>query len=298
MHSASNTISWSDSVAQKLRDYGLLVKFKLNITVVFSAVVAYLVALRGDLDWSLLVVLALGGFFVTAAANALNEVLERDYDKLMKRTADRPLATGRMSVSEAVLAAGLMSLVGISLLAWFNPMTAFLGTFSLISYSFIYTPMKRVSPVAVLIGAVPGALPTAIGCVAAEGQISALAIALFGIQFFWQFPHFWAIAWLGHEDYTKAGFQLLPSSGGRLDSSVGLQAFIYSLPLFPLVVMPYAFERTGVVSAVVVVFVSLVFSTYAWIFYRKSDRMSARNLMFASFFYLPIVLLALFFDKI
>ncbi len=297
MQSTSN-IDWAAAASQKLKDYGLLVKFKLNLTVVFSAVVAYLVALRGELSWSLLLILSLGGFFVTAAANALNEVLERDYDKLMKRTADRPIAAGRMSVSEAVLAAGLMSLVGISLLAWFNPMTAFLGTFSLISYAFVYTPMKRVSPIAVLIGAIPGALPTAIGCVAAEGTITPLAIALFGVQFFWQFPHFWAIAWLGHEDYTKAGFNLLPSRGGRLDSSVGFQAFLYSLPLFPLGYMPYAFERTGLVSVIIVMSVTVIFSYFAFIFYKKSDRESARKLMFASFFYLPIVLVTLLIDKI
>ena len=180
-----------------MQDYGILMKFKLSLTVVFSAVMAYLIALEVTINWGYVVALFLGGFFTTGAANALNQVLEKDYDKLMKRTENRPLATGRMTSSEAILVAGLSSLIGVTLLAIFNPMTAFLGMVSLILYSFVYTPMKRVSNISVFIGAIPGALPIVIGCTAAEnGHLTSLALSLFGLQFIWQFMHFFAIAWL------------------------------------------------------------------------------------------------------
>ncbi|CAG0896023.1 unnamed protein product, partial [Darwinula stevensoni] len=214
-------------------------KVRLTALVVFSAVIAYLISADGDINWNALGVLALGGFLVTAAANALNQVLEREYDKLMKRTADRPLPAGRMTISAALLAAGLMSLVGVALLTSLNPMTGFLGTISLISYAFIYTPMKRVSPIAVFIGAFPGALPMAIGSVAVTGILTSVSLVLFAIQFLWQFPHFWAIAWVGHEDYSKAGFRLLPSHNNELDASIGFYSFLYALALLGVSILPY-----------------------------------------------------------
>jgi len=196
-------LSWLTAIKQKIQDYKLLVKFGLNMFVVFSAAAAYLTTIQTPINWAKVLTLSLAGFLITGAANALNEVLERDFDKMMNRTANRPLAAGRMNSSEAVLAAGIMSLIGLSLLAMFNPLTVFLGSLSLISYAFVYTPLKRVSPIAVLIGAIPGALPVMIGSVAATGVLTPLAIALFAIQFLWQFPHFWAIAWIADEDYKS-----------------------------------------------------------------------------------------------
>jgi heme o synthase len=216
----------------------------------------------------------------------------------MNRTANRPLAAGRMSSSEAVLAAGLMSLVGLILLAMFNPLTVFLGSLSLISYAFIYTPLKRVSPIAVLIGAIPGALPAMIGSVAATGTLTPLAIALFSIQFLWQFPHFWAIAWLGDEDYKKAGFNLLPSREGKLDETVGWNAFVYAAFLLPVGYAPFALGFTGIVSAVVLVILGVAFAYYAFRLYKDCTREAARGLMFCSFFYLPIAQIALMLDKL
>ncbi|MBK6995856.1 MAG: protoheme IX farnesyltransferase [Lewinellaceae bacterium] len=192
---------------------------------------SYAIVCEGAVNWGSMLLLAVGGFLVTGAANALNQVLERDYDRLMPRTANRPVVTGRMSVSTAVLLAGLMALFGISMLSWFNPLTGFLGTLSLISYAFIYTPMKRSTPLAVVVGAVPGALPLIIGCVAYEGFISPTAWMLFGLQFLWQFPHFWAVAWLADEDYKKAGFYLLPSGNGEKDKTTGLLSFAFCLLL-------------------------------------------------------------------
>ena len=182
---ASNPVN---IVSQKVQDFGELVKFKLNLTVVFSAVMAYLIAATGTVNWVAVMILALGGFFVAGAANALNQVLERDYDKLMKRTADRPIAAGRMSVSEGVLTAGLLGILGLMLLALFNPWASFFGMMALLSYAFLYTPMKRISPAAIAIGAFPGALPMLIGCVAFQHELTSLALALFALQFFWQFP--------------------------------------------------------------------------------------------------------------
>lgn len=276
----------------------MLFKFKLNMLVVFSAAMAYLIALESEVNWWIFTALCLGGFLVTGASNTLNQVLERDTDQLMKRTADRPLAANRMGISEAIMIAGFTSMFGITLLAFINPWTAVLGTISLILYSFLYTPMKRVSPIAVFIGAIPGALPTMIGCVAAQGELTALAIVLFGIQFMWQFPHFWAIAWVGHEDYTNAGFRLLPSKDGEKDSNTGLQSFLFALMLAAIGFIPYFMGVTGLMSALVVGAAALMYLAYCWNLYKRCTKEAAMKVMFASFAYLPIALVALVLDKI
>ncbi|HMO38026.1 MAG TPA: heme o synthase [Saprospiraceae bacterium] len=286
-------------VGTKLQDYKLLVKFRLSATVVFSSVMAYLIASpTGLVNWTAIAVLATGGFLVTGAANALNQVLEKDYDKLMKRTANRPLATGRMSVSEAVMAAGFMSLIGISLLALFNVWAAFFGTIALVSYAFLYTPMKRISPLAVVIGAVPGALPALIGCVAAQGELTMLGLSLFAIQFFWQFPHFWSIGWLGFEDYQKAGYKLLPARDGQRDRNTGFQSFIYALFLLPIGLLPYWIGAAGLISAIIVGVLGLLYALLSWNFYQQNDRKAALRVMFYSFLYNPMTLIVLFMDKI
>jgi protoheme IX farnesyltransferase len=285
-------------ISQKVRDFGELVKFKLNLTVVFSAVMAYLIASSGTTNWLAVGILALGGFCVAGAANALNQVLERDFDKMMKRTANRPVATGRMSISEAVLTAGLLSIVGLMLLATFNPWASFFGVMALLSYAFLYTPMKRISPSAIAIGAFPGALPMLIGCVAFQGELTSLAVALFAIQFFWQFPHFGAISWLGFEDYQKAGFKFVASRNGERDRLIGLQGFIYALLLIPVGLVPYFSGTTGIVSAIVTSVLALSYAWFGWNLHRRNDRKSAMQLMFSSFFYLPLALFALWLDKI
>lgn len=286
------------SLAQKINDYKLLVKFRLNMTVVFSAVMAYLIASNGAINWVAVMILGLAGFLVTGAANTLNQVLEKDFDKLMTRTADRPLATGRMSTSEAVMLAGFMSLVGITLLSMFNPLTGLLGMISMILYAFVYTPMKRVSPVAVWIGAIPGALPTLIGAVAVDGRLSALAIVLFGIQFLWQFPHFWAIGWLAHEDYTNAGFRLLPTTvDGKRDPNVGLHAMAFSLALIPVGWLPFILGWAGMISGIALTVLAIAYAWFGWNLYKKNTRQAALRLMFSSLFYLPLVLFVLLADK-
>jgi len=284
---------------QNFQDIFMLIKFRLSFTVVFSSIIAYLIAAQGVVTTTSLVVLALGGLLVTGAANTLNQVLEKDYDKLMKRTADRPLAAGRMKTSEAVLIAGFMSLIGISLLALFNPWTAFLGTFSLVAYAFVYTPMKRVSPDAIAIGAIPGALPTLIGVVAAQGELGWLGLTLFAIQFCWQFPHFWSIGFLGYEDYAKAGFRFIPEVDGRLDvKKLGRQSIAYALVLIPLGFVPFLLGDTGLISAIIVALLGLVYCYFAWGFYKNPERKTALQLMFFSFGYIPLSLLLFWGDKI
>lgn len=283
---------------QKVQDYKMLVKFRLSMTVVFSSVMAYLIAAVGPVNWVALAILAGGGFLVTGAANALNQVLEKDYDRLMKRTANRPVAAGRMKMSEAVMSAGLMSLFGITLLALFNPWTAFFGTFALVSYAFLYTPMKRLSPSAVVVGAVPGALPTLIGCVAAQGELTLLGLSLFALQFFWQFPHFWSIGWLGYEDYARAGYRLMPELEGRRGSSIRLQAFLYALFLLPVAAAPYLLGVAGAASLLVVLGLTLGYAWFGWNFYKVGNRKTALRLMFYSFLYIPVSLIAFFADKL
>jgi protoheme IX farnesyltransferase len=284
---------------QKLQDYKLLVKFRLTMTVVISSVLAFLVASTGSINWLNILILAIGGFLVTAAANTLNQVLEKDFDSLMTRTKNRPLAAGRMKVSEAVMMAGFMAMFGIIALAWFNPWAAFLGTLAFVIYAFLYTPIKRISPIAVVVGAIPGALPTMIGCVAAQGQITVLALTLFLVQFFWQFPHFWSIAWLGFEDYSKAGYKMVPVGEGNQPSiTIAFQAFLYALFLIPVCIIPYYIGVTGWISMIVALLLTLAYAGFSWQFYKKGTRKTALQLMFFSFTYIPVVLLVMFADKV
>lgn len=299
--SAPSKVSEKKSIGffgQKIRDYKLLFKLRLSLTVVFSSVMAYLIAFDGTVSWWPILVLSLGGFLVTGAANTLNQVLEQEYDALMKRTADRPLAAGRMKSSEAVLAAGFMSLTGIMLLALFNLWASFFGTLALVTYAFVYTPMKRISPIAVVIGAVPGALPVLIGAVAAEGTLSALGISLFAIQFFWQFPHFWSIGWLGFEDYQKAGYKLLPTREGERDRNIGKQSFFYATLLLPVIALPWYLGATGWWSLIGVSLLTVGYMVLSFLFYRKNDRRSALQLMFYSFLYIPGSMLLFLIDKL
>lgn len=286
-------------IIEKIKDYGILMKFKLSLTIVFSAAFAFLIALKGSIDWANFVVLILGGMLTSGAASALNQILEKEYDTMMKRTENRPLAANRMTVTEAILVAGIMSLVGVSLLALLSPVTAFLSMVSLILYAFVYTPLKRMSNISVTVGAIPGALPIVIGCTAAQnGSLTMLALALFALQFIWQFPHFWAIAWLADEDYKNAGFRLLPTKDGVKDENTGKQSLIYTFMLIPISWTPFYLGSTGITSAVFLTVLALVFSYFAWNLMKNCDRKAALAQMFYSITYLPLALIALYLDKI
>lgn len=285
----------TSAFALKIEDYKQLVKFRLNLFVVFSAVSAFIIVSGGAFAIEQVLLLALGGFLITGSANALNEVLEKDYDKLMRRTSNRPLPSGRMTISEAVLSAGFMFVIGLFILAVFNPLAAVIGSFAVISYAFIYTPLKRFSTLAVTVGAVPGALPVLIGAVAFDGYISGLALLLFGIQFLWQFPHFWAIGWLGFEDYKKAGYKLVPVKDGQPDNAIGMQSAIYTVFIVPLTVLAFNLGHISLIPCVLIVLASVLYSVMGYKLYKNSDSKSARQLMFSSFMYLPFVLFVLLF---
>ncbi len=285
---------------QAVTDFKLLIKLRLNLTVVLTSILAFLIALPGSINWLAVIILAAGGFFTTAAANALNQVLEKDFDAQMQRTADRPIAAGRMTISQAVMWAGFMTLFGISLLALFNPWTAFFGMVSLVLYAFVYTPLKRISPDAVIVGAIPGALPTLIGCIAAQGELTWLGLALFAIQFFWQLPHFWSIGYLGRLDYQKAGYKIVPTKAdGSFDLRLlGVQAFVSCLVLVVLAMVPWQLGYVGLTSAILVSVLGLGFAYFAWRFWQEPIRKTALQLMFASFAYIPLALLFYLADKI
>jgi heme o synthase len=290
--------SGSFKIADKLKDYMLLVKFNLSFMVVFSAVISYLLAPAVKVyDWRAIMLLFVGGMLVTGSANAINQAMEKDTDAMMKRTAGRPVASGRMSIAEAMSFAVICGLAGTMLLWHFNYLTAMLSVISLFFYAFIYTPLKKVSSVAVLAGAVPGAMPCLIGWAAGNDNLSAGGWILFALQFFWQFPHFWAIAWIAHKDYSAAGFKLLPSGDGQTKYSA-LQAVIYSLLLLPVGVLPYINGMSGGIS-LGIVFVANVFMIAQCVrLYREMSIRAARRVMFSSYIYLPVVLLALLIDKV
>ncbi len=290
--------SSSFKIASKLQDYKLLIKFNLSFMVVFSAVISYLLAPKVTaFDWRAILIFFVGGMLVTGSANAINQVVEKDTDAVMKRTANRPVAAGRMSVQEATAFAIIAGICGVLLLWHFNFLTAALAAFSLFVYAFIYTPLKKISSIAVLVGAVPGALPCLIGWAAGNDNISAGGWILFALQFFWQFPHFWAIAWIAHKYYSRAGFKLLPSDEGQTKYSA-IQAIIYSLLLLPVGVLPYFFNMSGIISLFIVLLANVLMVWQCVRLYREMTTQAARRVMFSSYIYLPVVLLALLIDKV
>ena len=277
-----------------LKDFKNLVKLRLTFLVVFSASISFLIGTDGDIHWINWIKLIIGGFLVTSAANGFNEIIEKDLDKLMARTADRPLPSGRMNNGQALVLSLLMGISGTYLLGSLNLLTGILSVFSILFYAFIYTPLKQKSPIAVFMGAIPGALPPLIGYVAAHGKIDEIALILFGIQFVWQFPHFWAIAWVLDDDYKKAGFRLLPTT--HRDRTSAVITFISTLILIPVSLLPTIYGFGGNIIAGVSIICGLIFSYQAFVLVKKMDIKSAKSLMFGSFIYLPIVQLVLLFN--
>lgn len=291
--------SFLDFLALRAKAYYELIKFRLSALVTFSAAFGFILGDSGTFfSWGKFFALALGGFLITGASGAANEIWERDIDKLMKRTQNRPLPLNIISLSEAYWFTGIIAILGISLLWIFtNPLTTFLGVLSMVLYVFVYTPLKKVGPIAVFVGAIPGAMPPLLGWTAATGVIGHEALILFGIQFIWQFPHFWAIAWVSDDDYKKAGFKLLPS-GGRKDLNTAIQIMIYTLFLLPLGLLPTYFGLTGINSGIVATICGVLFLAQTFSHMRDCSRKSALKIMFGSFLYLPIVQIAYLLDKI
>ena len=288
-------------------------KFTLSFTVVFTCVICYQIAPNIVVfDWWNILILTFAGLCITGSANAINQAVEKDTDAQMKRTANRPVASGRMSQQTAYAFAIIAGFVGVGLMAYqFNTLSAVLSALSLFLYAFIYTPLKKINSIAVLVGAFPGAIPCLIGWVAATNEISPIAsfivdgktysnaggYALFLIQFLWQFPHFWAIAWVSHTDYSKVGFKLLPADKGPTKFTA-LQAVMYAVLMVPIGFLPNYFKITGEWSMWVVLVANIFMVVQCVRLYQNMGVPAARRVMFSSYIYLPIVYLALMANKI
>jgi protoheme IX farnesyltransferase len=321
MASTINTTgSTSFSIASKVKDYFQLIKFTLSFTVVFSCVICYLLAPNVvSYNWLQIILLFIAGMLITGSANAINQAVEKDTDAMMKRTSTRPVADGRMSKNEAFVFATIAGIVGVWMIGYFfkndengfNWNAALLSAFSLFLYAFIYTPLKKINSIAVLVGAFPGALPCLIGWVAATNILNPIGTIsvngkdfsnaggwiLFAIQFLWQFPHFWAIAWVAHGDYSKAGFKLLPADKGPTRFTA-IQGIMYSVLMIPVGILPYYFGLSGQVSMWILLVANLFMVAQSIRLYQEMNAKAARRVMFSSYIYLPIVLLALLADKI
>ncbi|MEO6668024.1 MAG: heme o synthase [Ferruginibacter sp.] len=299
----NKTISNSTSfaLASKVKDYFLLIKFTLSFMVVFSTVVSYLLAPNIRFDLLQVLLLFAGGMLVTGSANAINQILEKDTDALMKRTATRPIASGRMSVTEGWVFVIFSAVLGCYIMYTFSIEAALISALSLVLYGFVYTPLKKVNSIAVLVGAIPGALPCLIGWVASfgvEGHADWIGgWILFAIQFLWQFPHFWAIAWVAHKDYSAAGFKLLPADKGPTKFTA-LQAIMYSTMMIPVGLLPYLNHISGIVSLWIVLGCNLFMVYVSVMLFIRMDIPAARKVMFSSYFYLMLVFLSLYADKV
>lgn len=285
------------TIADKLKAIYELTKFRLSALVTFSAAFGYMLASGQPFGWIRFGLFLLAGFSLTAAANIVNQVKEKELDKLMRRTAGRPLPTARISVQEAwfVMTVFLILAMGIFLFV-FNYKASAIAFLSFILYGFVYTPLKRVGPVAVFVGAIPGAFPAMIGWVAATNDFGWEPGILFAIQFFWQFPHFWAIAWVADEDYRRAGFKLLPAKGEK-NFDTAVQIMIYTLFLLPLSWIPMKLGMTGINSAIVAMICGILFLAQTFHLMRKQTDKAALQMMFGSFLYLPVVQIAFLLDK-
>lgn len=279
-------------------DFKEITKARLAISVVFSSIAGYLLA-PVQPDFISLVVLAFGGYCMVGASNAYNQVIEKDLDALMKRTRNRPIPAGRMSVNKAMAIAILMTLLGVVSLYYLNPQTAMFGAISIFLYTSVYTPLKTKTPLSVFVGAFPGAIPFMLGWVAATNDFGIEPGTLFMIQFFWQFPHFWALGWMLDDDYRKGGFKMLPT--GKKDKGTALQIIMYTIWMIVISVIP-AFGITGqlflsIPAAVLVFIMGMVMLIFAFRLYERRDNGSARKLMLASVSYITLMQLVYVVDK-
>ncbi|MGJ1195307.1 heme o synthase [Sphingobacterium spiritivorum] len=297
---------------QFISDFNKLVKLRLTLTVVFSASISFLIGAtqQGEIIWFNWLLLTIGGFFVTGAANGFNEIIEKDLDKLMTRTEDRPLPAGRMTTGQALVLSLFMGIFGTLILVKLNFIAGLLSVFSIFLYAFVYTPLKQKSPIAVFVGAFPGALPPLIGYYAAfksagfgleyaavsEAAIVITPLVLFIIQFVWQFPHFWAIAWVADDDYKKAGFRLLPTK--ERDRVSAWMLFISAVLMIPVGFLPMYFGFGGWIFTIVSLLGGLMFAWYGYKHLAEQSIASAKKVMFTSFIYLPVTQLVLLLNFI
>jgi protoheme IX farnesyltransferase len=280
-----------------VKGYMSLLKLRLSFLVVFSSVIGYLLG-GGVFHLSTLLIFGLGGMMLSGSSSAINQILEAKYDALMSRTKNRPIPTGVISPFSAWIFAVVVGFFGLGLIYFStNLLTVQLALFSLILYAFIYTPLKRKGPIAVFVGAIPGAMPPLLGWVGATNEISTAALIIFAIQFIWQFPHFWAIAWVCDEDYKRAGYHLLPHKGKK-DFNTAINIMVYTLFLIPLGLLPAKFGITGINSAMIATTCGVLFLAQTFTLMKEGSNRAAKAIMFGSFLYLPIVQIAFVLDKI
>ena len=281
-----------------LGDFLQLIKFRLAISVVFSSVAGYLIAVD-QIETSVLLGLFFGGFAMVGASNAFNQWIEQDKDVLMDRTKNRPLPTGRMNNSTALIIASFLTLAGIYILNNINLKTALFGALSILIYTCVYTPLKSVTPLSVFVGAFPGAIPFMLGWVAATGSFGIESGVLFMVQFFWQFPHFWAIGWMMDDDYKKAGFKMLPT--GNPDRATAFQIVFYTLWTIIISIIPYT-QYSGDLSlsgeaVVFLILIGIYFLFHALNLMQKKTKEIARKLMYASIAYISLLQIIYVLDK-
>ncbi len=296
MYVKSISKSFPGFLARKLQAYVAFTKLRLTSLVVVSSIIGYAIG-AAVFSWVDVVWLSLAGFLVTGASNGFNQIIEKEFDAMMDRTKGRPIPTGAMGIVESLILATVLGVLGLIILYFvFNQLAAVLGALALFSYVLLYTPLKRFTAFAVFVGAFPGAIPPLLGYVAATADFDLYGGLLFAIQFMWQFPHFWAIAWVAHKDYQKAGYHLLPSKGK--DGQSAFLIFLYTLFLIPVSLLPWAFDLIEIQYAIALVVLGLLFAYPSLILLRQKSDKAARAVMFASFFYLPIAQLILLLDKI
>ena len=288
----------STSLAVYFSDFKEITKARLAVSVVFSSIAGYFLG-AVEINFLSVLLLAFGGYCMVGASNAYNQIIEKDLDALMSRTKNRPIPAGRMSVNTAMTIAVLMTILGIVALYFLNPKTAMFGAISIFLYTSVYTPLKTITPLAVFVGAFPGAIPFMLGWVAATDNFGIEPGTLFMIQFFWQFPHFWALGWMLDEDYKKGGFKMLPT--GKKDKGTALQIIMYTIWMIIISVIP-VFGFTGrlqlsLVAAVIVFLMGLVMLFFAFRLYEKRDNVSARKLMLASVSYITLMQVVYVMDK-
>ncbi|MFB0938265.1 MAG: heme o synthase [Urechidicola sp.] len=293
-----NTSTYQTIFSSGLSDFKQLTKVGLSLSVVFSSIAGYLLAAE-IVDFSILAILTVGGYFMVGASNAFNQIIEKDTDALMKRTMNRPIPTGRMSVNTAMIIAVTFTILGIGMLYYINPKCALFGAISIFLYTSAYTPLKPVTPLAVFVGAIPGAIPFMLGWVAATNDFSIEPGTLFLIQFFWQFPHFWAIGWLQNDEYKKAGFNMLPM--GRKDRAAVKQIILYTIVMILVSIVP-VLKQTGdfwiyPLTAVIISLLGVYMLYFAIQLYKNQTDAIARKLMLSSVLYITLIQIIYVVDK-
>jgi protoheme IX farnesyltransferase len=296
--STVSTIQEKSSLKTLFTDFKQLTKVGLSVSVVFTSITGYLLGAT-EIDFTTIVLLAIGGYFMVGASNAFNQVIEKDIDAVMQRTKNRPLPAGRMSVTTAMVIASFFTIAGIAILYAIHPKCALFGAVSIFLYTSAYTPLKAVTPLAVFVGAIPGAIPFMLGWVAATGTFGIEAGFLFMIQFFWQFPHFWAIGWLQFEEYNKAGLHMLPMD--KKDRGAIVQIIFYTCVMILMSIAP-VLEVTGSfyihpITAVIILALGGLMLYYAFVLYKSQQNTDARKLMLASVFYITVVPIIYVVDK-